>query len=177
MTSQLERIEDESNEDLKKVLLANKILIENEENDIGLYKYFYYRSIFENQQINLNIAPTMDCNFACFYCFEEGNKFPSQMNANVEDAIVLFLEKNKKKSISITWFGGEPLIGFNNIMSISKKLKDKNIIFGASIITNGSLFNDKIISQLEQLNLKRIQISLDGIGETHNKRRFLKNKK
>jgi uncharacterized protein len=173
-TQQLNYINEYENKNLKEALLSSKILTEDE-NEIDLYKYYYYSSAFKNDSIMLQIAPTMNCNFSCFYCFEGENKFSSQMDNNVEDAIVLYLKRHKKKNISIVWFGGEPLLGFNNMISISQKLKAEEIDFNSNIITNGSLFNSKIIAQLNELNLTHIQISLDGINETHDKRRFFKN--
>ena len=43
------------------------------------------------------------------------------------------------------------------------------------MITNGSLLNESIIQKMDILNLKYIQISLDGIAETHDKRRIFNN--
>jgi uncharacterized protein len=119
----------------------------------------------------------MKCNFACFYCFEEGNKNFSLMDESIENALVTIIEKNKKKSLSINWFGGEPLLGFDKMISICKKLIDKEIKFTSSIVTNGSLLTMEKIEQLDLLNLSFIQITLDGLAEVHDKRRCFKNGK
>ncbi len=168
----------ESNENIRNKLIANGILAEHDK-EFNKFKYLCYRSSFSGNCVVLYIAPSMNCNFSCFYCFEEGNKKVSKsiMKEEVENAIVSYLEKNKNKKISIIWFGGEPMIGFKNILSISQKLIDKEIKFTSSMITNGSLFNKKRINELKNINLLRIQISMDGTFETHNKRRYFKNGK
>lgn len=154
--------------------LINEGILTNEDNEIYRYKYLYYHSAFQNQSIYLTIAPTMKCNFACHYCFEEGNKNLSIMDEDVENAIVEYLHINRDKKIAINWFGGEPLMGFARIVLISHKLKNLNIKFRSSIVTNGSLLDEDKINQLHVLNLNHLQISLDGLAHTHNKRRYFK---
>jgi len=75
----------------------------------------------------------------------------------------------------ITWYGGEPLLRFDIIKEISKILISENILFDASLITNGYLLNIETINQLQSLNISMIQITIDGFEEMHNKRRFLLN--
>jgi len=41
----------------------------------------------------------------------------------------------------------------------------------ASIITNGYLLNRNVIDRLEGININKIQITIDGIGEKHNEKR------
>ena len=80
-------------------------------------------------------------------------------------------------SISIKWYGGEPLIEFNKIVQITNEVKPLFENFSASIITNGYLLTPDKIEQFEELGIRQIQITLDGPEEIHNKRRPLKNGK
>ena len=151
---------------------------EDDVDEFDVYRYRYYCSAFDNQIVNLVIAPTMNCNFACAYCFEkEEHKRGSKMDEKVEDAIVRYLEENRDKKIHIKWFGGEPLLAFDVMQSISWKLTGKGIVFDAIIATNGSLFNDEIIAQLDSLNIKKVNITLGGVGKMHDERRVSKNRK
>lgn len=165
------------NKDIISTLIKEGILIESEKDELSLYKYLYYKEMFQNSGLSLSIAPTMKCNFKCFYCFEEGNKNSGIMNKLVEKQLIKFISLHHKQNIHITWFGGEPLLGFTRILSICKELKKNNITFTSDIITNGSLLTDSIIKRLTILNLNYIQISLDGIAEDHDKRRIFKNDK
>ncbi len=159
--------------DTRKVLLAQGILTE-ELNENLIYKYKYYRHAFNNQRLHLCIAPVMICNFSCFYCFEEGNKNLPIMADDVEEAIIQYIENNKENQLSINWFGGEPLLGFDRIVSIANKLNEKKIKFSSSMVTNGSLLTKDKIEKLNLLHLSHIQISLDGLADIHDKRRYFK---
>lgn len=153
------------------------LLGDGEDTELLKYKFLYYHAAMNTDSINLAIAPTMQCNFSCHYCFEDGNNNQSIMNQDVENAIVNYLHAHKNRNIYINWFGGEPMMGFKRILSITNRLKEEDISFVANMTTNGSLLNKSLLSLLNTLNLSYIQISLDGIYETHDNRRFFKNKK
>lgn len=106
-------------ETFKNTLKENGIIVESNEVEVELYKYFYYNNAFANQVPFLYIAPTMKCNFGCFYCFENGNKNMGNMTNDIALKIVQFLKAQKKDKVNIVWFGGEPLLGFNQIQYIS----------------------------------------------------------
>lgn len=131
---------------------------------------------FRNDNINITIAPTLSCNFACPYCFEKGNNLNHRMSDKTQDALVNYislLPSNTK--VNITWYGGEPLLAFDIIKNLSSKfLKIENHISHALMVTNGYLLSAEIITGLKDLNIKNIQVTLDGCKETHNIRRFHK---
>lgn len=132
---------------------------------------------YSSSVYTLTIAPTMKCNFVCPYCYE-ANKIYPQMNKEIIDKIKeLFRKaKNNHKYLSVAWYGGEPLLAFDIIEELSQEAIQ---VFGedycASIVTNGYLLNDKIIKKLESLKIMKMQITLDGPPEIHNKRRKLPN--
>lgn len=133
--------------------------------------------MFKDSILFLYIAPTMKCNSRCFYCFEEGNKNYGKMSVETEEKLVKFITLHKKQEILIVWFGGEPLLAFDRILSICKKLNENNVIFSSELITNGSLLTPSIIENLSLLSLAYIQTSLDGLCEDHDKRRVFKDGK
>lgn len=131
---------------------------------------FYYSS----SSLTLTIALTRDCNFACGYCYEP-NRTPSHISDETENNIIKFIEKRPSiKKIHIIWYGGEPLLDFERIKSLTKRIKNIGKDYDSGIITNGYLLKPEIIQQLNELNISFMQITLDGSKETHDKRRFLK---
>ena len=44
-------------------------------------------------------------------------------------------------------------------------------IHHSSIVTNGYLLNEYIINQFKELGIRRMQITIDGLKDTHNQRR------
>ena len=126
---------------------------------------------------------TNDCNLKCFYffIFEKENKEKKMTFNTAKKAIDFLLKKSPdEKTYSIMFFGGEPLLEYKlmkDIVNYSKKIMDergKKIYF--TITTNGTIFNNEIISFLKENNFN-ILISLDGPEDIHNKHRIYKNNK
>ena len=119
---------------------------------------------------NIIIAPTLECNAHCFYCFENGFR-KGMMTIETADALVEFLKQRwNGEKLGITWFGGEPLLASDIIDYISNKLKENNIIYGCKITTNGSLFNkDMAQKSIDLWHVEKVQITIDAIGEEYNR--------
>lgn len=151
-------------------------------------KYLKHKKRIKNKKstLALTLAPTMNCNFACIYCFEQHYE-KRVMSKETVNNIVTFVKnelENEKiikniKKLFVTWFGGEPLMTSHLIKNISKQFidlaKKNDIDYYAEIVTNGSLLNQKQSQLFKECKIKAIQITLDGAQKTHDKRRPLKN--
>ena len=134
----------------------------------------------KNQKIVV-IAPSLDCNLKCIYCFEEdtGTKKPVVMNKEIADKVVKYIENwvSPQQQLEISWYGGEPLIAADMIYYISQKLKNgKFPNFTAAITTNGFLLTEKVAKMLQESNVTGGQITVDGPKEIHDKKRPAKAK-
>ena len=162
-------------DELYQTLIENHMITENDRDEFLLYKSIILagRSI---NILNLTIAPTMDCNYSCSYCFENCKR-SVYMTEEVISSIIKFLKNNETtKNVHVTWFGGEPLMGINQIRSLYSQmiqLSDKRYSF--SMITNGFLMSLNIIEFLKEMKLRHIQITLDGLKENHNKVKYTSN--
>lgn len=136
-----------------------------------------------DRSLGLTIAPTSDCNFRCIYCYEKGAIAPKTMSLETETAIFDFIQllSSKISSLSISWYGGEPLMRFDIIERLSKKIiklcDENNIVYHASIVTNGYLLNEEISKKLKEYRIYHVQITIDGPKEIHDKRRIMANGK
>ena len=155
-------------------LLTGKILLEDHENPLIDMKFQIDLTKYSSSILYLTIAPTTECNFNCPYCFEESRK-PVHMSEETENNIIEFMKKMNTGLYKITWYGGEPLLGWNNIQSLTKKFRENNLKFTASMVSNGYAFDAEKVSKLKEYNIKNIQITLDGLEQTHNKKRPLLN--
>ena len=164
-----------ADEELKSSLVQLKILTNSDEDSLLRLKYKALLRRFNNSQLALTINPTLDCNFSCPYCFED--KHPQKyMTDQVEDDIINFIKKHEgAQGMSVTWFGGEPLLAFNRIISLTEKFLNLGLVYEAGMVTNGYLLTERIISKLENLYIKSIQVTIDGLQKVHDSRRCLRN--
>lgn len=133
--------------------------------------------------LDIWIYPTLGCNFKCSYCFQLPYESHTMSEETIDNTIIFIkkeVEKTNPALININWMGGEPLLVLEKIRKINDNLKDfalsKNILVESKITTNGYLLNKTFITDdIDNLNVKCIQITIDGTEETHNKKRPLHN--
>ncbi len=162
------------NGELKEQLQRMKVWVSSDKDEF--YKLKYQNSLLrnDNSRLILTINPTLACNFACPYCFEKDH--PNvYMDESVEDKIVDYIRGcQNAKMVSVTWFGGEPLLAFDRIVSLTRKIQQLGLVYKAGMITNGYLLSEKVISLLPSLQISSLQITIDGLAPLHDSRRCLK---
>ena len=132
-----------------------------------------------SRAVSVTICPTVGCNFDCPYCFE--NHIPGKMSQQVQDDVVNLISRMMDsvaaKNLSVTWFGGEPLLAPDVIEALTQRLvslaEEKHAEYQASIITNGYLLDQKNIDLLERCKVHRAQVTVDGLRDAHNATRYL----
>lgn len=137
-----------------------------------------FRNRTSARSLTLTIQPTLSCNFACAYCFQEHPR--AFMGRDVEAALVRFVESHtpELERFGVSWFGGEPLLAINTIERLSRAFLDSAEAHGfeyvpAHLITNGWGLTAKNCRRLRECHLGSIQVTLDGIGAEHDRRRPL----
>ena len=109
------------------------------------------------------IMPTLGCNARCIYCYEEGVKQVTMTPEIVEQTVRYILKTRTKDTITLSWFGGEPLLCPDTIDRISDRLTEEGVPFRAMMVTNGSLITSEIIDRmLNRWKIYRLQITFDG---------------
>ena len=139
------------------------------------------QDFYENRILNLTIIPTMQCNFACSYCYETRQK--KVMSLETIESIKRFLELHlhEYSGLTINWFGGEPLLCVDIIKEINTKAKfvsqKLGKVFMSSITTNGYLLTSETFCELCNLNIRNYTVTIDGLKDSHDKYRKLFNGK
>ena len=162
----------ELDKSLFELFKSHKIIVNDyEDDDFLLKRQFHEDQIsYSQSSLALVIVPTLSCNFDCPYCFEEGKK-GGIMNDSTIDELIMFIKKHElAKDLTITWYGGEPLLAFDVIKKILNKIKSEIMIpiRWQSIVTNGYYFDSKVIEYFKEIPLNSVQITLDGSRERHN---------
>lgn len=98
----------------KKTFIVNERFDEVKDAISRMKKKLNFSDYFE-----LFINPTLDCNLRCWYCYESHQK-KSIVNNDTLKSIMRFIknkvESQELKEITISFFGGEPLLGFNRVI-------------------------------------------------------------
>lgn len=121
--------------------------------------------------ICLNVTDA--CNLACRYCFVE--QHPHYMTLDTAKQAVHFildnLEKKNKKfnrndRASITYFGGEPTLMWDEIIvPLTNWIRENDFPIDLNMTTNGTLLNKERINFLKENNIFPL-LSIDGDRET-----------
>jgi len=159
--------------------MDNFILVKNDEILVEQMHHESMNRIYDKKHLVLTISPTHVCNFSCTYCFEKW-RISGSMSDETENALISYLENQKQKNgletLSLTWFGGEPLLECKRIKSLGERINKLGLtIIENEVVTNGYLFDEKRIGVLAILGIEKVQITLDGFKEVHDKRRPLLN--
>lgn len=166
------------NEKVIKYLVENKILVSKKDQDSHKQEMHdeYVLKNVDNKALSLTILPTCDCNFKCSYCFEEGKMKGSMSDETIDDLITFIKSYKNLKSLSLLWFGGEPLMACKTIVHILDRIKEEVCIpiTRHRMITNGYFINKHICDIFKQYKISWIQLTLDGLKDTHNRVRVLK---
>jgi len=153
---------------------TNAIINDNFD-EIEYIKYARNLSKYDMTSLGLTIAPTLDCNFRCVYCFE--NHIHGAMSEEVQNAVIDCIKARVQllKHMSICWFGGEPLLSKAIIKHLSEEImaicNEHGINYSASIISNAYLIDENVIADFKQFKINDIQVTLDGTEKIHDARR------
>ena len=144
--------------------------------------------ILKSPSSNLVLSVTEDCNMRCKYClyselYENSVTYSKQnmsweiAKKSVDQYFELHNEKEKrgyKKSPSITFFGGEPLIQYKLIKKVIEYASGVREDTRFYITTNGLLLSQKVIDFFINHDVF-ITFSLDGYKANHDRNRVLEN--
>ena len=168
---------DEKNYDAQLIadMKASGCLVDDDVDELERLEFYRNLAKYDVTNFGLTIAPTLDCNFRCKYCFETHPK--GKMSEETQAALINFVESRleRAKNFSVTWYGGEPLLAKEIIWSLSEKFlalcEKSSINYDAFIITNASLLDDSDVELFKKYKINGAQITIDGVKEIHDQRR------
>jgi uncharacterized protein len=123
------------------------------------------------------ILPHENCNFRCVYCYETFER--GKMEPDIIVGLKAFAGRKAKETrcLSISWFGGEPLLARNVIYELSDSFMDScernGTLYKSSMTTNGYFLTPDVVDLLLQRKVNHFQVTLDGPETVHNRTRKL----
>lgn len=109
---------------------------------------------------------TRTCNLNCLHCYSSSEAVAYEGELTTEEAKNVIDQLSEANVPVILFSGGEPLIR-PDILELAEYAIGKGIRITFS--TNGTLINEEKAAKLKELGVSYVGISLDGIGEIHDK--------
>ena len=134
--------------DLYTAFEKSGFIISSDFDELAYIKLQNKRSVFMNRDYHLTINPTLDCNLKCWYCsvghagaIHNKERMSDEMINSLNKHIDTLATQQNANSILLDWFGGEPMMYFDEVM---RKVSDsaleitsrQNIKFWQKITTN-----------------------------------------
>jgi uncharacterized protein len=163
--------------DLGEYLLAQGFIVASSVDESGRWDVRYGIQQYRQDRLELILLSSEDCNFRCIYCSQEFKR--GSMHRNVRDGIRnLVLSRIKQLAVlQVSWFGGEPLMGYDAIEELAPVFKvlteAHGVHFNSGMTTNGYLLDKTRAANLLSWGVTDYQITLDGLALEHDSHRPL----
>lgn len=162
-------------------LFKFEILVPEKENEFETVLEQNIEAEKDDKTLAFVIQPTANCQLGCHYCGQ------SHVKHTMSDDIIPKIlgrinDLSKEKSYDsmyITWFGGEPLMGYGQIKKMSQEFislcNQQSWHYSSKIVTNAvSLKKNISLELIKECKVTYFQITIDGTKEFHDKRRVTK---
>ncbi len=168
------------------LLHENGFLVTDRETEQRKLSDYFHAVKSGTHELNVTILTTLQCNFACDYCFQgdhgDYNKFAEKMSmgtaVKVGDWIEREIERVNPEQFRLMFFGGEPLLNLPVMYYLAERLwpitQVRGIPMMVNVITNGLLLTEEVVDRLNAVGLNGIKVTLDGDRDTHNRMRPLR---
>jgi uncharacterized protein len=167
-------------------LAENGFLVESRDADQQALDHFLGGVKSDTTELNVTLLTTLQCNFACDYCFQgdhgDYNKFAEKMTIATAERAAVWMEREldrvRPERLVLTFFGGEPLLNLPAMYLVAERMWEatqaRAVEMYVNIITNGLLLTADVVDRMLPFGLNGVKITLDGDRATHNRMRPLR---
>lgn len=121
------------------------------------------KAIVLDKPLFFDLQLTSKCNLYCRHCYNASGTGKSYIDTENVYQIIDYMKREDIKNLGIT--GGEAIL-HPDILDIISYAKTKKI--NTSLNSNGFILTEKYISELKEVGIDKINISIDGNEKTHN---------
>jgi len=167
-------------------LTEHGFIVSSREADREALDKFFADVREDTEQLRVTILTTLQCNFACDYCFQgdhgDYNKYADKMSPDTSEQVARWidarLDEVHPKRLTVTFFGGEPLVNLPALYDLAERAwastQQRGVELTIGIISNGLLLTEELVDRLLPLGLNYVKVTLDGDRESHNRMRPLR---
>jgi uncharacterized protein len=157
-------------------LKAWGFIVDENIDEIDKIRYRNKQAVFMDQFYRLIINPTLDCVFNCWYCNQHtqnmGGMKP-EMVEKVKKHINIMVGDKKITGLFLDWFGGEPLMYFDEVVypvaqHAFELIEQYNLPHVHHATTNAYLITPEMAKKMKEIKLNSFQITIDGDEKRHN---------
>jgi uncharacterized protein len=162
-------------EGLVKYLFERGFLLREGTDEYRRLQLEFGKQQYRTDALELTLLASEDCNFRCQYCYEEFAR--GTMLSEVRAGVKKLVEKRIRglSYLSMSWFGGEPLYGFEAIEDLApffvQIAQEHSIPFSSGMTTNAFLLTPEVAEKLLSWQVRKFQITIDGLPEQHDRNR------
>lgn len=156
-------------------LKARGFLVPEGADELARFRVLFGQQHFRSDILQLILLASEDCNFRCVYCYEKFRN--GTMLPEVRQGVRAFLEQRapRLRLLTVSWFGGEPLYGWEAIEDLAPFLhrtaREQGIALAHGMTTNGYLLTEERATRLLEWGCSKYQITIDGLPQDHDCKR------
>jgi MoaA/NifB/PqqE/SkfB family radical SAM enzyme len=117
-----------------------------------------------NAPLNINWNYTYACNFHCSHCYSRAPEFPAELSTT--EYLDIAAQIVKASVFQVGFGGGEPLLR-RDLDQVLGVLGSGRV--HTSVTTNGWFVDERMVDRLVASRLRMLAVSIDGIGEEHDR--------
>jgi uncharacterized protein len=150
-------------------------LVRSDIDELDRFRYRYAREQWRSDVLQFILLASEDCNFRCVYCYEKFKQ--GTMRPEVRDGVKNLTRARLPhlSTLTISWFGGEPLYGWEAVEDLSpffrRTADEHGLRHTQHMTTNGYLLTEERATKLLEWGCTDYQITLDGLPEDHDCKR------
>ncbi|MCC7416561.1 MAG: radical SAM protein [Acidobacteria bacterium] len=169
-----------------RLLADHGFVVESRDADRQALDRHLWTAKSDASELHVTILTTLQCNFACDYCFQgdhgDYNKFAQKMSMETALKVAGWIEREldrvRPERLVVQFFGGEPLLNLPAMYAIAGRAwaaaGARGVEMKTSIITNGLLLTGEVVDRMIPFGLKGVKVTLDGDRDAHNRMRPLR---
>lgn len=151
-------------------LVSQGFLVPDDLDEESNVKGMFLRKRMQRDVYSLIVNTTMDCNLRCPYCYEShvrGSRMSDEMIASVARHLTIRHAVDKFKHLTLTLFGGEPLLDKEAVRSLLGEVAAVSGQCGfdvaCTVVTNATLLGSEYVELFRNFRTS-FQVTLDGLG-------------